>query len=134
MENVGSGQGCGGPESRIPGCCAGKRSLVSRKRGKAVKAMILRAIGQQGSWTHPMETQTGDTTTGSRMESEEDKGCDPRFREACQPAHHLTCAFAADCVPASLLRRYHHFKRLAKGPFVGTLDRAMPTNAPGLWD
>ena len=49
-------------------------------------------------------------------------------REASMPAHHLTRALAADCAPASLLCRYHHSKRLTKGPCVGSLSRAMLTN------
>ena len=67
------------------------------------------------------------------MEHKDDGGSEEGLRrEASLPAHLLTRAFAADCSPASLLCRYHHSKRLAKGPFVGTLVRAiMLTNAPG---
>ena len=55
MANVGSGQGQGGAGARVPSCRAGKRSLVLRKQGKAVPAMILRAIRLQGSWPTHME-------------------------------------------------------------------------------
>ena len=42
-------RGGGGDGARIPACRAGKRPLVLREQGKAVPAMILRAVGQQGS-------------------------------------------------------------------------------------
>ena len=73
----------------------------------------------------------GDTARGSRMEHVDSRGSKKGNREASLPAHHLTRAFAANCAPASLLRRYHHSKRLAKGPLVGTLVRAMHTNGSG---
>ena len=65
------------------------------------------------------------------MEHKDHGGSEQGLREASLPAHPLTRAFATDCSPASLLCRYHNFLRLTKGPFVGTLDRAMPTTAPG---
>ena len=62
----------------------------------------------------------------------EDYGCGEQGnREASLPAHHLTRPFAADCAPASPLCRYHHSKRLTKGPFVSSLSRAMLTNDSG---
>ena len=72
-----------------------------------------------------------DTARRSRREHEDYSGSEQGNREASLPAHHLTRAFAADCASASLLCRYHHSKRLAKGPFVGTLVRAMLTNDSG---
>ena len=58
MANVGNGQGQGGAGARVPSCRAGKRPIVLRKQGKAVPAMILRAIGLQGSWPLHRVTHT----------------------------------------------------------------------------
>ena len=55
-----------------------------------------------------------DTARRSRREHEDYSGSEQGNREVSLPAHH-----------------HHHSKRLAKGPLVGTLVRAMHTNGSG---